>query len=122
MRVRARVKKVIEFEVRRAGPSDADDIAATHRDSIRSIGALFYSDGIVRDWAAPLTGNLCVKAMDLGEVFYIAVGEMDGKRAVLGFASHRVEMSRHRTAVYVRGAVSRRRVGFRRGRGVSGER
>jgi putative acetyltransferase len=48
-----------------------------------------------------------VRAMERGEIFYIAVGTLDGKSAVLGFASHRVEASQHRTAVYVRGAASR---------------
>lgn len=103
--------KTLDFEIRRANRSDADDIAVAHRDSIRSLGALFYPAEIVHDWGARLTGDLYVKAMESGEVFYIAVGAIDGKPAVLGFASHRVEAKQHRTAVYVRGTASRRGIG-----------
>ncbi len=103
--------KGVEFEIRRASPADADNIAVAHGDSIRSIGALFYPAEIVNDWGAGLTGELYVKAMERGEVFYIAVGAIDGKPAVLGFASHRVEAEQHRTAVYVRRTASRRGIG-----------
>ena len=101
----------VEFEIRRATPSDASDIAAAHRDSIYSIGARFYPAEIVNDWAAGLMGHRYVTAMDRGEVFYVAIGAIDGKPAILGFASHRVEDKQHRTAVYVRGAASRRGIG-----------
>ena len=102
---------VVDFETRRATPSDADDIAAAHRDSIRSLGALFYPTEIVNDWSARLMGEAYLKAMERGEVFYIAVGAIAGESTVLGFASHRVEAGQHRTAVYVRGATSRRGIG-----------
>ena len=103
--------KIVDFEARRATPSDADAIAAAHRDSIRSLGALVYPIEVVNDWSARLIGEAYVKAMERGEVFYIVVGAIDGESAVLGFASHRVEAGQHRTAVYVRGAVSRRGIG-----------
>jgi putative acetyltransferase len=101
----------VEFEIRRATPSDATDIAAAHRDSIHSIGARFYPAEIVKDWAAGLAADRYVTAMNRGEVFFIAVGAIDGNPAVLGFASHRVEDNQHRTAVYVRDAASRRGMG-----------
>ena len=45
-----------------------------------------------------------VEAMARGEVFFIAIGEIDGKRAVLGFASdYRIEGSEHGASAYVRG-------------------
>jgi putative acetyltransferase len=101
----------LAFETRRASPSDADEIATAHLDSIRSIGARFYPADVVDDWSARLVGagagDLYVGAMERGEVFYVAVGVLDGRPAVLGFASHRVEASQHRTAVNVRGAASR---------------
>src|SRR6187551_1148115 len=47
-----------------------------------------------------------------GEVFFIAVGELDSQPAVLGFASdHRVEGTEHGTSVYVRGAAARQGIG-----------
>jgi ribosomal protein S18 acetylase RimI-like enzyme len=107
--------ETIPFETRRACPSDADAIAAAHQDSIHSLGALFYSPEVVAEWGAGLTqdnrGDIYVRAMDRGEIFYIAVGRINGELIVLGFASHRVEASQHRTAVYVRGAASRRGIG-----------
>lgn len=46
------------FEIRRAHPSDADDIARAHGDSIRSIGPRFYSPTVVADWGEGLTRDL----------------------------------------------------------------
>lgn len=103
--------QTLQYQIRRAEPSDADAIAAAHRDSIHSIGALFYPPDIVSDWSAPLTGDVYVHAMERGEVFYIAVGQTDGKPEVLGFSSHRIEEQEHRIAVYVRGKASRRGIG-----------
>jgi hypothetical protein len=39
-------------------PSDVDDIAAAHLDSIRSIGPRFYDPAVVDDWGAQITGEL----------------------------------------------------------------
>jgi len=47
-----------EVEIRRARPSDVDDIAAAHLDSIRSIGPRYYDPDIVDDWGAQITGEL----------------------------------------------------------------
>jgi hypothetical protein len=56
------------FEVRRAGLTDVEEIAAAHLDSIRSIGALYYTPVIVSDWGARVKGDLYVNAMARGEV------------------------------------------------------
>lgn len=101
----------MNFEVRRAGPADVDAIAAAHLDSIRSIGARYYSEDVVSDWGARLNGDLYMDAMARGEVFFIAIGELAGVREVLGFSSHRVEDDQHRTAVYVRGSAARLGIG-----------
>lgn len=103
--------QTISFEVRCASTSDADDIVAAQIDSIHSIGALFYPVEVVNDWGARLKGDVYVKAMERGEVFYIAVAQLDGKSEVLGFSSHRIEEDEHRTAVYVRGKASRLGIG-----------
>ena len=100
------------FEIQRAAPSDVEAIALAHRDSIQSIGPAFYSPEIVKNWQEAITGDLYLKAMKSGEVFFIAVGEMDGRRVVLGFASdYRIEDRKHGTSVYVRGCAARQGVG-----------
>lgn len=106
------VMKIAEFEARRAHPSDADDIALAHRDSIRSIGPQFYPPNVVDDWAEGLTGDVYLKAMERGEVFFIATRKVAGKELVLGFASdYCIEGSTHGTSVYVRGDAARRGIG-----------
>jgi putative acetyltransferase len=106
------VQAITPFETRRAFPSDADAIAIAHRDSIRSIGPRFYPPHVVDHWQEGLTGDIYVEAMERGEVFFIATGELDGNPAVLGFASdYRIEGTQHGTSVYVRGAVARRGIG-----------
>jgi putative acetyltransferase len=102
---------LLEFEVRRATPDDADGIAVAHLDSIRSIGAKFYAPDIVDDWASPVATNRYVKAMELGEAFFVAIGEVDGRPTVLGFSTHKTVGSQHRTAVYVVGEVVRSGLG-----------
>jgi putative acetyltransferase len=103
--------KRIEYEIRRAIPSDAGDIAAAHADSIRSIGPQFYAAETVNDWGSGLTSDVYVKAMEYGEVFWIAVGGLGGTQEVLGFSSHRVDEHHHGTSVYVRGEAARRGIG-----------
>jgi ribosomal protein S18 acetylase RimI-like enzyme len=104
--------KIVDLEIRRAHPSDADDIALAHRDSIRSIGSRFYPPGVVDDWEEGVTGELYLKAMEGGELFFIATGTIDGKALVLGFASdYRLEGSTHGTSVYVRGIAARHAIG-----------
>jgi GNAT superfamily N-acetyltransferase len=101
-----------EFETRRAHPSDADAIAAAHRDSIRSIGPGYYPPDVVDDWGAGLTADVYLKAMEGGERFFIAIGEIDGKPGVLGFATdYRLDSTQHGTSVYVRGLATRRGIG-----------
>jgi putative acetyltransferase len=107
----------LDFEVRRAGQTDADEIAAAHLDSIRSIGARHYDAAIVNDWGAKVKGDLYTTAMARGAAFYIAVAKVGNVAEVLGFSSHRIDEGEHRTAVYVRGTAARRGVGsalFRR--------
>jgi GNAT superfamily N-acetyltransferase len=105
-------ERIGAFEIRRAEPSDVDEIALAHRDSIESIGPAFYPQEIVAHWQEAIEGQLYLKAMAAGEVFFIAVGETDGRRAVLGFASdHCAEGQKHGTSVYVRGGSARQGIG-----------
>jgi predicted nucleic acid-binding protein/GNAT superfamily N-acetyltransferase len=100
------------FDIRQAERSDVDEIAAAHRDSIQSIGPAYYSDEVVAWWQEAIEGQLYLKAMDGGEVFFIAVGDVDGRRAVLGFASdYCIEGEKHGTSVYVRGRSARQGIG-----------
>jgi GNAT superfamily N-acetyltransferase len=123
MRERGRVESAgmstqIGFEIRRANASDAGAIAEAHRDSIRSIGPQYYPSDIVERWSDGLTPDLYVRAMDGGEVFFIATGQIDGEPAILGFASdYCIDGTQHGTSVYVRGVAARRGIGsalFRR--------
>lgn len=99
------------FVIRRAGPADANDIAAVHLDSIHEIGPRYYEPSVVTDWAASITADLYTPAMARGEVFFIAVELVGGTPQVLGFSSHRVDGDEHGTAVYVRGDALRMGVG-----------
>ena len=99
------------FTIRPATSEDADAIATAHLDSIRSIGARFYTPEIVDDWAAPINASRYVNAMAFGEAFFVAVGEVSGQPTVLGFSTHKTIDTQHRTAVYVRGGAIRRGVG-----------
>lgn len=100
------------FDIRKAEPSDVDEIALAHRDSIRSIGPAHYPQEIVAAWQEAIDGQLYLTAMNAGEVFFIAVGDLDGKSAVLGFASdYRIEGRKHGASVYVRGRSARRGIG-----------
>ena len=100
------------FEICRAQPADANEMALAHRDSIGSIGSRFYSPDVVAGWQAAVTSELYLKAMEAGEVFFIAVGDADGRRVVLGFASdYSIDGPKHGTSVYVRGHAARHGVG-----------
>ena len=72
------------FSTREARRSDADAIALAHRDSIRSIGPAFYPSQVVDDWAAGVSSDLYLDAMEAGEVFFIATGSGAN---ILGFSS-----------------------------------
>jgi len=100
------------FDIRRAQPADVDAMALAHRDSIQSIGPAFYPLEVVERWQEAVEGQLYLKAMDAGEVFFVAVAEIDGRSAVIGFASdYCIEGQKHGTSVYVRGRSARQGVG-----------
>jgi len=98
-------------EIRRAGPEDAEAIAEAHRDSIRAIGPRFYPPEVVDAWGEGLTAEIYATAMAGGEAFFIALGEVDGQSAVLGFATHRRDDAEDGASVYVRGAAARQGIG-----------
>ena len=100
-----------DVQARRADANDAEAIALAHADSIRSIGPDFYSPEVVEAWGSGLRPDLYVRAMEGGEAFFIATGELDGKAIVLGFATHRVDDDQDGASVYVRGCATRRGIG-----------
>lgn len=102
-----------EVQTRRADPADAEAIAAAHLDSIRSIGPAFYPPEVVEAWGSGLTPDVYVRAIEGGEVFFIATGQNDGNPAVLGFATHRVDDAQDGVSVYVRGGAVRTGIGSR---------
>jgi hypothetical protein len=69
----------MDFEIRRAGSADVDEIVAAHLDSIRSIGSLYYTESVVNDWGALVKDKLYAEAMARGEVFFIGVGQLDNQ-------------------------------------------
>lgn len=99
------------FRTRRAHPGDARGIADAHRDSIRSIGPGFYPHDLVEAWGEGLTPDIYVRAMEGGEAFFIALGDLQGELVVLGFASHRIDDTEDGLSVYVRGAAARLGIG-----------
>jgi putative acetyltransferase len=101
----------VNFEIRRADPDDAAEIAEAHRDSIRVIGSRYYDRPIVDAWVGGVQPENYVRAMSRGEKFFVALGSIGGERKVLGFSTHRVDGERHRTAVYVRGDAARQGIG-----------
>lgn len=100
-----------EIQTRQAHPEDAEAIALAHIDSIRSIGPAFYPPDVIAAWSTGLTPDIYVKAMQGGEAFFIATGQVDGKLAVLGFSTHRVDDAQDGASVYVRGSAARRGIG-----------
>jgi putative acetyltransferase len=100
-----------ELHTRRADPDDAEAIALAHLDSIRTMGPAFYPPDVVEAWGSGITPAIYVKAMEGGEAFFVATGHIDGKPAVLGFSTHRVDDAQDGASVYVRGEVSRRGIG-----------
>jgi putative acetyltransferase len=100
-----------EVHTRRAHPGDAEAIAAAHLDSIRSIGSGFYPSDVIDAWSSGLTPDIYVNAMESGEAFFVATGDIEGQPAVLGFSTHRVDDARDGASVYVRGESARRGIG-----------
>lgn len=100
------------FQVRAASALDSDAIAEAHIASIRTLGAQAYDPEIVEEWGAPRTGEIYRRAMEEGEVFFVAVEhELSKEERIIGFSSYRFEKGMHRTAVYVRGDAARNGVG-----------
>ena len=80
-----------------------------HRDSIQSLGPSYYPEESVECWQEAIEGQLYLNG---GEVFFIAVGDIDGRHAVPGFASdYCIDGQRHGSSVYVRGRSSRQGIG-----------
>ena len=103
---------IADIQMRLAVMSDVDAIAVAHRDSIQTLGAAYYPPSVVDDWQTGLTGDVYRKAMDDGEVFFIATGTVDGEPVILGFASdYSIDERKHGTSVYVRGVAARRGIG-----------
>lgn len=100
-----------EVHTRRANPQDAEAIAEAHLDSIRSIGPTFYPGDVVEAWGSGLLPDLYVKAMEGGEAFFIATGDLDGKSIVLGFSTHRIDDDQDGASVYVIGRAVRQGIG-----------
>jgi putative acetyltransferase len=98
------------IQIRPAVLTDADQIAAAHVDSISSLGTKAYGADVISAWGAPRDGERYRRAMEDGELFFVAISSGD-KQTVLGFSSYRVEDGKHRTAIYVRGDAARMGVG-----------
>ena len=104
--------RIDRLNIRPAERSDVDDIAQAHLDSIQSIGASYYPADVVAGWQDGVAGGLYLHAMDRGEVFFVAIGEVNGTPLVLGFSSdYSIEGSTHGTSVYVRGIAARQGIG-----------
>jgi ribosomal protein S18 acetylase RimI-like enzyme len=99
------------FEIRPAQAADVDAIADAHRDSIDSIGPLFYPADVVTAWGARIEARMYLDAIVAGEQFFVAVEHRDGLATVLGFSSHHVSGGVHGVGVYVRGRAARRGIG-----------
>jgi GNAT superfamily N-acetyltransferase len=102
----------VEFAARRATESDADAMAEAHGDSIRAIGPRSIQRRSSTTGVSGINGALYIDAMARGEVFFVATGTIDGRDAVLGFASdYRSKALSTATSAYVRGAVAGHGVG-----------
>ena len=100
------------LKIRIAGRSDVDAIADAHRDSIQTVGAAYYPAHTVAGWLEGVAADLYLEAIDRGEVFFVATGDVDGKPLVLGFSSdYSIDGSTHGTSVYVRGLAARQGIG-----------
>ena len=97
--------------LRRATEGDAAAIAQAHTDSIRALGPRFYPADVIESWGEGLTPDLYTRAMQGGEVFFIATGTLDGQPVVLGFATHRVDDEQDGVSVYIRGRAARQGIG-----------
>ena len=98
-------------QIRRATEEDAAAIALAHVDSIRAIGPSYYRLELVEAWVEGLTADVYTRAMQGGEAFFIATGDLDGQNVVLGFATHRLDDEQDGLSVYVRGRAARQGIG-----------
>jgi ribosomal protein S18 acetylase RimI-like enzyme len=105
------VTVTVPVRIRRAVADDAEAMAKAHLDSIRSIGPAFYPAELVELWASAVAPDMYLTAMQRGEEFFIAIGEIDGRDAVLGFSSHSVDHAQDGISVYVRGGAARQGIG-----------
>jgi GNAT superfamily N-acetyltransferase len=99
------------WAIRRATAEDAAAIAAAHLDSIRSLGPAFYPDEHVARWASGVTPAMYIRAMNGGEVFFVAIDQNACEPVVLGFSSHWSDGTEDGVSVYVRGSAARRGIG-----------
>jgi GNAT superfamily N-acetyltransferase len=105
-------KTLPDVTIRRADRHDVPAMAEAHRDSIRSIGAPFYSPGVADAWAAAVHDDMYLAAMARGEVFFIATRWLNDQLTILGFASaYPIEGSTHGISAYVRGCAARQGLG-----------
>ena len=100
-----------QADIRRASPADAAAMAVAHVDSIRTLGPAFYNAELVDAWAAGVTQDMYARAMEEGEVFFVALAAIDGEPTVLGFSSHRAAGGDDSASCYVRGSAARRGLG-----------
>jgi putative acetyltransferase len=106
--------EIAELAMRQADSSDVVAIAAAHRDSILTLGPAFYPPDAVAAWHEAVHSDMYLRAMNRGEVFFIATGIVDGEAIVLGFSSdYRIEGTTFGVSVYVRGSAARRQIGSR---------
>lgn len=101
----------LPYAIRVARPDDASAIAASHIDSIESLGPRFYGAEVVRAWRSGIQPGIYREAMEAGEAFFVAVASRDDRDEVLGFSSHHVGEGHHSVGVYVRGIAARRGIG-----------
>jgi putative acetyltransferase len=107
-------KPIQQLDFRRATESDVDGIADAHRDSILQLGSEYYTSTIVSEWAGVVSPGLYLHAMARGEVFFIAMGSVDGRPMILGFSSdYVINGTTHGTSAYVRRVAARQGIGSR---------
>jgi hypothetical protein len=76
----------MESRIRIASPADADRIATSHLDSIRTVGPLYYNQTIVDQWCARVQPTMYTTAMADGELFSVAVDALAPDADILGFS------------------------------------
>jgi putative acetyltransferase len=104
--------EISDLTLRQAGPADVEGMASSHRDSILTVGPAYYPPDAIAAWQAGIDRNLYLRAMDRGEVFFIATASVDREPLVLGFSSdYPIENTTFGVSVYVRGLVVRRQIG-----------